>query len=67
MSTPKAKGRMGRPLGSRAVVGYDSDLGYLRRLHSACYDDSRITTGEYDKISEAVKTIATILRKLPHA
>ncbi len=66
MPATKAKGRMGRPMGLRAEKGYDADLSHLRRLLSACFDDTRITAENYDKISSAVTTISTLLRRLPH-
>lgn len=56
---------VGRPLKSRELAGYDNDLAHLGKLRIACMTDKRLSMEEYMKISDSIRAIEKVLRRLP--
>jgi len=54
----------GRPRLSREKVGYAREIAELGRLRAACLADTRLSTLEYAKLSNAIVSIEKTLRKL---
>lgn len=53
---------MSRPLKSRQVQGYATDLAHLARLRSAALGDPRVSHKQYEELCQAVQKIEKILR-----
>jgi len=60
----KAKKRVGRPLLSRELIGYDTEMGNLQKLRRICIGDARLKTKDYVAISNAISLIEKRLRSV---